>query len=653
VSRGVLVSVAFTLMFVATAAARTAGQAARPKTLATVPGPIVALAQDGRQIAWVRSEGTSVQILAVSQRRPISLGPRPPANCAHSRCFLFHAVAVSAAGRVLWQELADAGNTYYTLSAFTASRRAPRRQSLKGTYMGIEDGNPDWVDPLPVGLPMTADGNAMLFYAACDSGELCSYDPRVPSGIYRVVGRRSRLLAKVRRPAALAVSGRRFAVVTNSFRCCNFYPVWSHEGTRVAWIYHGKLWTIRADGTDDRQVAAGVAEPHWPSDVTQPPTWSPDGTQLVFVRMGRDKKRFWPPRSLGVFRVGVNGRGLRRIAAGTAPAWSPDGTTIAFVRGNGVFGIRPDGTGGRRLTTTARTTQAHLSWSPDSKWIAVSRGGDIYSVRADGAGETRLTTSRRREIDPAWSPDGSRIAYADAGNITIVNADGTGARRLSRATGESPAWSPDSKRLAFVAEDGLSLVNADGSDRPRLLRSVSYPDSPQWAPAGETILVGQWAAESTDNPRDPGIRVVSPVSGKVQKIAPVLRSTVELRDALRGRLVKRFTARGHTQAAAVGPGYVALLIDHDPGLRVDVYNLNGRLRTAAAVPRSVHSVSAAGRTIVFATSRDIRHLDARTGAVTTLVTPRREPEGVSIEGRRVVWAENDRGGARIRAVTAP
>jgi Tol biopolymer transport system component len=224
---------------------------------------------------------------------------------------------------------------------------------------------------------------------------------------------------------------------------------------------------------------------------------------------------------------------------------------------------------------------------------------------------------------------------------------------LSRAAGESPAWSPDSKRLAFVAEDGLSVVNADGSDRPRLLRSVSYPDSPQWAPAGETILVGQWAAESTVNPRDPGISVVSLVSGKVQKIAPVLRSTVELRDALRGRLVKRFTARGHTRAAAVGPGYVALLIDHDPGLRVDVYNLNGRLRTAAAVPRSVHSVSAAGRTIVFATSRDIRRLDARTGAVTTLVTPRREPVGVSIEGRRVVWAENDRGGARIRAVTAP
>jgi hypothetical protein len=67
----------------------------------------------------------------------------------------------------------------------------------------------------------------------------------------------------------------------------------------------------------------------------------------------------------------------------------------------------------------------------------------------------------------------------------------------------------------------------------------------------------------------------------------------------------------------------------------------------------VRSVSAAGRNVVYAAHRAIRRLDARTGAVSTLATARRAPVGLTIEGRRVVWAENVRGGARIRTVAAP
>ena len=54
-----------------------------------------------------------------------------------------------------------------------------------------------------------------------------------------------------------------------------------------------------------------------------------------------------------------------------------------------------------------------------------------------------------------------------------------------------------------------------------------------------------------------------------------------------------------------------------------------------------------------ATGYVIRRLDARTGAVTTLAAARRTPVGPTIEDHRVVWAENNRGAAQIRAVTAP
>ena len=648
-SRGLLVAVGLMLIFGATALARSGEQAARLRTLAEVRGSVLALAQDGHRIAWIRTSwGHPLQMLTLPGRRPVDVGFVPLGD-EHCVCRQMAAIAVSADGRVVWQELTDLGNTYLSISLRSAALRAPRTRFPGGTAMGLEHGNPDWLDPTPRGVPAVADGKAILFYADCESS-VCSR--HLEPAVYRLVGRRSKRLASVNWPLALALSGRRFAIVTNNPRCCNFTPVWSHDGTRLAWIYHGNLWTIRADGTGDRQLAAGVAPSGGEPDDARRPSWSPDDARLVFERREWDEGVL---RSRGVYRVDATGGGLRRLASGTAPAWSPDGTRIAFVRGGRIFAIKPDGTGATRLTAAARATAGPLSWSPDSTRIAVSRGGDVYSVRADATGETRLTTSRRREAQQVWSADGTRITYVDGSTIAVVNADGSGAKRVTRGNDgdRSPAWSPDSKRIAFVRGSEVWVMNADGSGPRRLMRANEFHYSPQWAPAGSTIAVADWYQDPGGYPKRPGIRLVSPVDGKSRKIAPVLHSQVQIRDALTGRLIKRFTIDGHAHSIALGPDYVALLVDHEPGVRVELYNLNGSFRKAAAVPATVRNVSAAGRTVVFATGRLIRRQDARTGAVTTLATARRTPVGLTIEGRRVVWAENGRGAARIRAVTAP
>jgi Tol biopolymer transport system component len=652
VFRCVLVSIAFVLVLGAAAAARTGEQSAQPMTLMKVSGRVDALAQNGRRIAWIKTQarcGRQVQVITLPGRRPVDVDSRRGRSCVVQRGSP-RAIALSADGRVLWQA-ADEGNTYLAIGLLTAALRDPSARSVAGSYFGKEESNPDWVDPSP--LPMAGDGKAILYYTRCDLSELCVGSSRRQSAIYRLAGRRSSRLAKVAIPVGLAVSGRRFAVVTNSLRCCSFAPAWSPDGTRLAWIYHGNLWTIRADGTGDRQLAAGVSPPNSSSGEARRPSWSPDGARLVFDRTVFDEGRL---RSLGVYVVEATGGRVRRITAGTAPAWSPDGARIAFVRGTGVFTIRPDGTGETRLTATARATAWPLSWSPDSTRIAVSRGGDVYSVRADGAGETRLTTTGRPETQPAWSPDGSRIAYVDGSTIAVVNADGTGAIRLPAAEGRSPAWSPDSKRIAFVRgyQGPLWAMNADGSGQRQLTPAGPYTDWPQWAP-GSTIVVGDGSdSVGNDLPNRPGgLRLASPVDGKPGQIAPVSRSPVEIRNARTGRLIKRFTIAGHARAIALGPDYVALLVNHDPGVRVELYSLNGSRRKAVAVPSSVRSLSAAGRSVVFAAGTGIRRLDARTGAVTTLATTRWAPVGVTIEGRRVVWAENVGGAARIRALRAP
>jgi TolB protein len=657
----VLLTVALMLALGATAAARTGETAARPRTLASVPGLVDALVQDGRRIGWSNQSrcGSRVQILTLPGRRPVDVLSRRYRTCALD--YGPGWIALSIDGRTLEQGLAEEGNTYFAIDLFTAAPRDPRTRLVTHTYFE-KITNPDYVrDSAP--LPMAADGNAILFYARCDGSEICTGNRLQQPAIYRLVGRRWRRLARIddrqtvhaslnTGPAGLAVKGHRFALVTNSLRCCNFTPAWSHDGTRLAWIYHGDLWTIRADGTGDRQLATGVSPPGWSPDPARRPSWSPDDARLVFERRQWEYGRV---RSRGVYRVDAAGGGLRRLASGTAPAWSPDGTRIAFVRGKAVFSINPDGTGARRLTATARVTAGPLSWSPDSTRIAVSRGGRLYSVRVDGRGETRLTGSRRRETQPAWSPDGARIAYVDGSAIAVINADGSGATRLTRSSegDRSPAWSPDARRIAFVrmgdSEGTLWVMYADGSGQ----RELTNGDSPQWAPGGTTILVGDAYLGFSGWPYGSGIWLVSPVDGKARKIAPLLHSRVEIRDVRTGRLIKRFTIDGHAHATALGPDYVALVVDHEPGVRLELYNLNGSFRTAAAVSSSVGSLSAAGRSVVFATGRLICRLDPRTGAVTTLATARRKPVGLTIEGRRVVWAENARGVARIRAVTAP
>jgi len=639
-SRGLLVAVAFSLAFGATAAPRTGEPAARAKTLAKVRGSVDALAQNGRRIAWIKTAsscGKQVQILTLPGRRPVDVGSSRGPSCT-LRGHTFGAIALTDGGRVVWQGLAGFGNTEWDYDLFTAALNSPRTRLAAAFAFAYNAGDPDDYFQEERSLPMAADGTTALFFGHQDLGGYKGIKP----GIFRLVGRRSKRLSDVTGPGGLAVSGGRFAAGTNSPRCCNSTPTWSHDGTRLAWIYHRNLWTIHADGTGDRQLAAGAASP----------SWSPDDSQLLFEHRETSGAR-------GIYRVNANGGGLRRLAAGSTPASSPDGTRIAFVRGKDVYSITPGGTGARKLTKTKRTTSGPLSWSPDSTRIAVSRAGDIYSVRADGAAEVRLTKSRRTETQPAWSPNGGEIAYAQGSTIAVVNADGTGTARSistdrspSPQTASSPAWSRDSSKIAFMRPSGgtLWVVNADGSAQRRL--GSGKWDSPQWAVDGRSIAIGDFS-EDGDLPSDSAIRLVSLVDGRVSVLAPIRRSTVEIRNARSGRLVKRFAIHGYARAIALGSDYVAFLVNHNPGLRVELYSLSGSFRTAAAVPSRVDALSAAGRNVVFATGHAIRRLDARTGVVSTLATAGRTPIGLTIEGRRVVWAENIRGVARIRAVTAP
>ena len=180
---------------------------------------------------------------------------------------------------------------------------------------------------------------------------------------------------------------------------------------------------------------AGLGEICSASGIGFQPTWSRDGRWLAFTRLSAGPNT--------VFRVPASGGRPRRITGGTYPSWSPDGTRLVVPsRSDGLYVVGANGLGARRIAASPESEYTGGAWSPDGSLIAYSSADDsgaTWLVAPDGTNRRRLSSYLTQL---AWSPDSRSIAAVQdppgSGDQAVVVRAADGSVRAEARAGRNP-----------------------------------------------------------------------------------------------------------------------------------------------------------------------------------------------------------------------
>lgn len=259
------------------------------------------------------------------------------------------------------------------------------------------------------------------------------------------------------------------------------------------------LFIAPLGSTNSLQISTFGQVPGQISETITHANFSPDGKTIIYDSQSGS--------GYLLVLAGANGTNPQVILTGAAlangtvsfpraPSFSADGTKIVFVYNqtgsDQIYTIKPDGTGITQLTKnftgTAVDNPAYTK-AGNIRFTSTGKSGALqYNLmNADGSNLTSTST-----FSPAvagryvYSPDGTKIVYtaqaSGKSDVFLINADGSNATQLTKlaaATIGKVRFSADSAKVIFdVAQTSSSIrtlysINVDGTGLQALTVATS------------------------------------------------------------------------------------------------------------------------------------------------------------------------------------
>ena len=265
------------------------------------------------------------------------------------------------------------------------------------------------------------------------------------------------------------------------------------------------IYLMNPDGTDVTRLTNNSFQEGYPS-------WSPDGTKLVFEGY---------INGVGTYEIDFATRNQIRlsrfVSVDIRPSYSPDGSKIVFSRIESQTS-EPFPTSlvtmdiATKKTSTILASQGEYNiearWSPDGKkilWMSNRTGKqNLFTMNPDGT-DIQQITNEGASGDPAWSPDGSRISFGSnlggriSLNVFTMDPDGSDIFQVTDyhqpfEAGDT-SWSVDASQIVYEfdfrgrgqnnpdAFAEVHIINTDGTnDISTGQRCSAVGCAPRWQP---------------------------------------------------------------------------------------------------------------------------------------------------------------------------
>lgn len=291
----------------------------------------------------------------------------------------------------------------------------------------------------------------------------------------------------------------------------------------------GNLWVIDADGNNHRPLLSGS------QNISQP-TWSADGTRLLYVARDGDRGAQIHMRWMDSGQTAVLSN-LRRTPGSLS--WSPNGKFIVFSMfvptTNDALAKPPKKPKGAKWAPPVKVIES-MRYRGDGQGYLESGNTHLFLISSDGGTPQQLTSGRfNHDGGVTFTPDSDTIIFAANRNadweLDPLESDiwsmGIASGEMQQLTNRkgpdfAPTISPDGKSIAYLGFDDRKMgyhttvayrMNINGDDQKSLTADFDRSiDAIQWA-GSSTRLYVQYA--------DQGLQHIATLSlgGKLTSLA--------------------------------------------------------------------------------------------------------------------------------------